>query len=97
MTGSRLLVVRSEPKSAEDLDRYLTWYGHHMRELLEIPGVSSARRFVSEEGELSYMSMYEIDSPDVFQLPEYRRVRSTFRDLMSAVDFTRNVYREVDF
>ena len=88
-----LLVVRSEPNDPAMLDRYHRWYEDHIRKLLSVDGVLSARRFESVEGDLRFMAVYEIRDMSVFDSPEYRAV-GRFGEMERHVRYTRNVYRE---
>lgn len=89
-----LLIVRSEPNRPEWHEEYVTWYAEHMHNLMAVEGVRSARRFESIDGPMRYMSMYEIQGPDVFASPAYRAV-GRFGPLEDRVNYTRNVYREI--
>ncbi len=89
-----LLVVRSEPTSAEWHERYVAWYAEHMAQVAGVEGVLSARRYESVEGPLRYMSTYELTGPEVFATPDYP-AQGSFGPLDGRVEFTRNVYREI--
>jgi hypothetical protein len=91
---STWLVVRSEPLSDEFLAEYEAWYSEHIRALLVVPGVLSARRFESVDGELRFMVQYELASRAVLESNAYRAV-GRFGELEPKVRFTRNVYEEI--
>ena len=48
----------------------------HVPEILTVPGVKSCRRYLLEhstvDGVARYMSVYEIESPEVIKQPEWR-------------------------
>jgi len=53
----------------EDFNR---WYDEeHLAELLAIPGVLSAARYVAISGSPKYLAAYELDNPEVRETPEY--------------------------
>jgi hypothetical protein len=91
---STWLIVRSEPLEQARLEAYEQWYAEHIRKLLEVPGVLSARRFESIDGEPRFMVQYELESPAVLESPAYRAV-GRFGEMERHVRFTRNVYREL--
>jgi hypothetical protein len=91
---STWLIVRSEPVSSELLAAYEAWYSEHIRALLAVPGVLSARRFESVDGDLRFMVQYELESVAVLDSAAYRAV-GRFGEMESKVRFTRNVYEEI--
>ena len=53
----------------EDFNR---WYNEeHLDELLAIPGILSAARYVAVSGSPKYLACYEMESPEVRDTPEY--------------------------
>ena len=53
----------------EDFNR---WYNEeHLAELLAIPGLLSAARYVAVSGSPKYLAAYELDNPEVRDTPEY--------------------------
>jgi hypothetical protein len=94
MQDKCFLIVRSEPTEDRMLEEYHRWYEAHIRDLLQVPGVSAAKRFESLEGDMRYMAMYEMDDIKVFSSPEYKAV-GRFGTMQSHLRFTRNVYREI--
>lgn len=89
-----LLIVRSEPIHSTFEGRYHNWYESHVKQLVRVPGVRSARRFESVDGEMRFMAMYEIESLRVMATSAYKEV-GRFEPIASEVQFTRNVYREI--
>src|ERR1700757_662295 len=76
-----ILLVLSDPVSAEADDAYNEWYDNvHLPEILALPGFTSARRFRVAEAQLAsqggpdavrvkfphrYVAVYEVEAPDV--------------------------------
>ena len=92
--GPVLLVVRSEPKDPAMLAQYHRWYKDHMKKLLAVDGVLSARRYESVDGDMRFVAIYEIRDMSVFELPAYRAV-GKFGDMEPHVRYTRNIYRAI--
>jgi hypothetical protein len=67
-----LLVVHSNPAENREQE-YNEWYSNrHLADLLALPGVVSARRFVLAEAQLSdvplpfkYLALYEVETDDL--------------------------------
>lgn len=54
----------------EDFNR---WYNEeHIQELLAIPGVLNAARYVAVSGSPKYLACYELETPEIRDTPEYR-------------------------
>jgi hypothetical protein len=64
-----LMLVQSVPSDPAREDEYNAWYaGKHIPEVLEIPGIVSARRYklVGRKGQpASYLALYELEADDV--------------------------------
>lgn len=49
----------------------------HIPQLMQVPGVRSCRRYrlqhASVDGKARYLAVYELDSPDVINQPEWRQ------------------------
>jgi hypothetical protein len=55
-----ILVVESQPASAEDTPAFHKWYNEiHLPEMLALDGFTSARRFAADDGE-TFVTVYEI-------------------------------------
>jgi hypothetical protein len=71
--GQGILLVYtdlSEPKYEEEFN---AWYNtEHLPELLAIPGVLDAARYVATKGGPKYLAAYELASVDVLQAPEFK-------------------------
>jgi hypothetical protein len=69
--GRHLLVVMSNPVSAERETEYNEWYsGRHIGDVVGIPGFAAATRYVASpaqvvgQPQLKYLAVYEIDAED---------------------------------
>jgi hypothetical protein len=72
-----ILIVQTDidPEMEEEFNR---WYEEeHIPLLLQVPGVLSARRGVSQEGSPKYFSIYEHENIDVQKSPAYQRAVET--------------------
>jgi hypothetical protein len=70
-----LYVVQSQLRPSADEDGWNDWYDHvHIPDLLTVPGIQSATRYAQRGGALSYLAVYEIESPGVFDHPRYAEV-----------------------
>jgi hypothetical protein len=71
--GQGILLVYTdliEPKYEEEFN---AWYNtEHLPELLAIPGVLDAARYVATKGGPKYLAAYELASVDVLQAPEFK-------------------------
>ena len=66
------LVWADVPADMED--DFNMWYNEeHLAELLAIPGVLSAARYVSVSGTPKYLSAYELERAEVRDTPEYKK------------------------
>ena len=72
------LSVAMEPAAGGEQD-YLAWYAdEHIPLLLEVPGWRRILRFKQLDGNgSSYLAIHEIESPEVFQTPEFKAATST--------------------
>jgi hypothetical protein len=73
----QLVVCMSPPQQAED--DFVAWYREeHIRMLLDVPGWRRVRLFQQVEGDgPAFMALHELDSPTVFQHPNYEKSIST--------------------
>jgi hypothetical protein len=82
----QLVVCMTPPEGGED--DFVAWYREeHIRMLLEVPGWRRVRLFRQMEGQgPAFMAVHELESPEVFDRPEYtasistpwrQRIRST--------------------
>jgi hypothetical protein len=108
-----LLLVMVNHTAEVDDEEFNQWYfEEHVPERLSCPGFISARRFRANEGTPTYLALYELESPEALQTPEYLRYAHspligdnvdepvgsarTKRMLASFRDVVRNVYVEID-
>lgn len=68
--GKHVLAVFTNPAEGRD-DEYNDWYNNvHLKDLLSIPGIVSAQRFVygeqrGEPGPWRYLALYQIDAESI--------------------------------
>ena len=68
--GIFLLYVDIDPTHEADFN---AWYNtEHLPELLGVPGIISAARYAATKGGPKYLAVYELDSVDVLQTPEFK-------------------------
>ncbi|CAN7552263.1 hypothetical protein LJR009_004786 [Bosea sp. LjRoot9] len=98
--GSGFLVIANSVEPAALAD-YEAWHSfEHVPERLTMPGFLGGRRFVRGRGqERRFLTLYDLDSPDALETPEYRHLLANptpasrlMRPLMG--NFRRFVYRE---
>jgi|SRR5690606_3966870 len=86
------------PREIED--EFNIWYTQHMASRLAVDGFRSAARYRSTDADSSqYAAVYETDSLEVFQSPQYTALRAspseqTRRILAAVTGFTRLVCEE---
>jgi len=69
-TGLFMVLVDVPAEKEEDFNR---WYNEeHLDELLAIPGVLDAARYVAVSGSPKYLACYELENAEVRDTPEYR-------------------------
>ncbi len=61
-----ILHVESQPSSPEEAAAYHDWYSTtHIKEMLGIEGIVSARRFAPIANEGAFVAIYEIEADDI--------------------------------
>ncbi|MBO0834821.1 MAG: hypothetical protein J2P28_04775 [Actinobacteria bacterium] len=96
-SGLLLVMVDVDENHEQEFNR---WYDEeHFPERLQCPGFLGGRRLVAVEGEPKYLALYDLESPEVLQSPEYLRMqppsewqRQVTRHWTRSV---RNVYRDI--
>ncbi len=74
-TTRYVYMVKTAFASREQEAAWGEWYDSvHVPDMLTVPGVRAAHRYVDVSGEMQYIAVYEIDSPEVFDNPRYREV-----------------------
>lgn len=57
-------------------DEFNDWYNNtHLPEVLACPGWRAATRFESLEGQPQFLAIYELDSEDAWDTPEFERAK----------------------
>lgn len=92
----QLIVCMTPPAAAED--DFVAWYRQeHIRMLLEVPGWRRVRLFRQQEGSgPTFMAVHALESPDVFDRPEYTASISTpwrQRIRSSVLRYERNLFK----
>jgi hypothetical protein len=93
-SGGLLVVMMNVPPEAES--DFNDWYDNeHVPDLLSVPGVLSARRFVASQGQPKYLLLLEVASTSVLDSPSYAAIRNaarteSMRPYMQ--DLIRNIY-----
>jgi hypothetical protein len=61
-----ILYVESRPASAQEAEDFHTWYEQtHMKEMLAVEGVVSARRFAPLGTDGPFVAIYELEGDDL--------------------------------
>jgi hypothetical protein len=70
-----ILLAFSNPVPGQE-DEFNDWYGgEHAPARLTVPGIFNARRYAAVESDgPRYMAIYDLESPETLQRPEYRRL-----------------------
>ena len=68
-----LLLVGMTPAAAVET-AFNAWYDtEHVPALARVPGVLSARRYRTSEGNPKYVALYHLTSPDIVDTPEWKQ------------------------
>ena len=71
--GLLMFMVEIDPAYEEEFNR---WYNEeHLPERASCPGFQSARRFKATDGSSRYLALYDLDSPEVLDGPDYRAIQ----------------------
>ena len=71
--GKGLYLVWADIPSDKEED-FNRWYNEeHIDELLSIPGILQAARYVAVSGSPKYLACYELENPEVRDTPEYQK------------------------
>jgi hypothetical protein len=81
-----LFYVYTEPGSVDEAE-FHDWYDHeHGPARLTVPGVRSALRYQALDGQSpTWLALYELDSPDVLDGPEYKALGANASERDKAV------------
>lgn len=96
-TGLLLVMIDIDPEYEEEFN---AWYAQeHIPERVACPGFLSAQRFVAVEGSPKYLALYELESPEVLEGPDYAKLLPptewTQRISQHFTSYVRNVYRAI--
>jgi hypothetical protein len=96
--GLLLVMIDIEPEYEEEFNR---WYREeHFPERMNCPGILNGRRFLALEGGPKYLAIYDLESPEVLDSPDYQKIAGpsewTKELLPHFVNRVRNVYVEVE-
>ncbi|HEY5864695.1 MAG TPA: hypothetical protein VI542_03950 [Candidatus Tectomicrobia bacterium] len=70
--GQGVLLVYTDLMDSKYEEEFNAWYNtEHLPELLALPGVLDAARYVAMKGGPKYLAAYELASVDALQTPEY--------------------------
>ena len=71
--GQGVLLVYTDLMDPKYEEEFNAWYNtEHLPELLALPGVLDAARYVATKGGPKYLAAYELASVDALQTPEYK-------------------------
>lgn len=98
--GLLLVMMDIDPSREDEFNR---WYEEeHVPERLAIPGFHRARRYRAVHGAPKYLALYDVESADVLNSPEYLKYYSgtgetewTRNILTASSNFTRNIYTKL--
>jgi len=78
MKNPRFLLIVATDVESEMEEEFNEWYEkEHIPELLEIPGVLGAHRYISMNGTPKYFTIYEHENEHVREKEEYKNVLNT--------------------
>ena len=60
-----IMHVEAGPVSPDRVEEFHAWYDQHVRELLEIDGVVSVRRYAMVNDDSTFVAMYELEGDDI--------------------------------
>lgn len=85
--------VRAIFSSPQEEAAWNAWYdGHHVPELLSVPGFVSATRYRQLDAPGHYLALYEIESPEVFSEARYTQITGWGEWASKIADWTRTIY-----
>jgi hypothetical protein len=96
--GHGLLQVQLDIDPAYD-EEFNRWYiEEHFPAIVGFPGVLSGRRFRNVADPYKYLALYDLDSPQILDSPEYAKVATSPWTQRISQHFTgrqRNVYIDI--
>ena len=74
--GHGIFLVYTDMDAKYD-DEFNAWYNtEHLPELLALPGIIDAARYVATKGGPKYLAVYELASTDALETPEFKQWRA---------------------
>lgn len=78
MKNSKFLLIVATDVDDEIEEEFNQWYEkEHLPELLKVPGVLGAKRYISMSGTPKYTTIYEHENEYVREKEEYKRILNT--------------------
>ncbi len=95
--GRAILLVYADLIDQKYEDEFNAWYDtEHLPELLALPGFLDAARYEALAGGPKYLALYELETPDAIQSPEFTaRTRTPWSKRASPSVFGKNFTRIV--
>ncbi len=95
--GQALFLVYTDLSDPKYEEEFNAWYNtEHLPELLALPGVLDAARYVAEKGGPKYLAAYELEHVDAMQTPEFKnRPRTPWGQRVSPTAIGKNRTRIV--
>ena len=91
--GLLMFMVEVDPEHEEEFNR---WYNEeHLPERARCPGFHSARRFKAIDGSSRYLALYDLESPEVLDGPDYRAIQGPTEWTLKIRNYYRKVERHV--
>lgn len=70
-----VVMVNVDPEVEEEFNE---WYNtEHIPALMKVQGAISGERYVSEDGPLKYMAIYEVENPNVVESAAWKKAGDT--------------------
>lgn len=100
--GTGLHMVFAEIPADKE-DEFNRWYNEeHIGDILALPGVLNAARYVAVSGGPKYLTCYELETPDAMWTPEYENERKNSTDWTKRMnprvigtEYVSNVYQQI--
>ena len=95
--GQAIFLVYTDLNDPQYEEEFNAWYNtEHLPELLAVPGILDAARYVATKGGPKYLAAYELESLGVMQTPEFKnRPRTPWGQRVSPSVIGKNLTRIV--
>jgi len=95
--GQAIFLVYTDLSDPQYEEEFNAWYNtEHLQELLAVPGILDAARYVATKGGPKYLAAYELESLGVMQTPEFKnRPRTPWGQRVSPSVIGKNLTRIV--